>query len=173
MIIWAGNLFSLNRTLSGLGRWLKVSNILQWQMGIYCSCANSCCHIKSLAWYSLQCAACVFLLRKSLCLSFGNKEGTFVFMISIFCFITINIALDVYESHHALVKNIALRDERSLLTFVVIRYCGEPNWSCVGWRAALTPPTHVHEMRTSQVSRARKSWRAEATGVSLVLHSLC
>lgn len=54
---------------------------------------------------------------------------------------------------------------------VVIRYCGEQNWSCVGWRAALTPPSHMHRMRPAQVSSERswKSWGAEATGVSPVL----
>lgn len=94
------------------------------------------------------------LLRKSLCLFFGNKERPFVFMTSKFCFITIiNIALDVYESYHPLVKNISLTEERSPLTRVVIRYCGEQKWSCVGWRAALTP---AWDIWPAQVSRARK-----------------
>lgn len=93
MILWAGNLVSLNKTLSELRQRLKVWNILRWQISIYCSCANSCRHIKPLAWCLLQ----EKHLRKSLCLSFGYKEWPFVFMTSIFCFVINNIALDVYE----------------------------------------------------------------------------
>lgn len=39
------------------------------------------------------------------CRLVAKKERPFVFMAPVFCFITINIALDVYESYHPLVKN--------------------------------------------------------------------
>lgn len=122
MIIWAGNLFSLNRTLSGPWRWQSLQHItltdghLLLLFKLMSSCPTTCMGM------ALGCLCCPLLIK--------NRPIVFIIPIS-WCMI-INIALGVYESYHPLVKNISLTRDRSPLTYVAIWYCGEHNWSCAG-----------------------------------------